>query len=242
MSYEYKQFYRRKLPHIHSPGATLFVTFRLKGSVPKSIIQRWKAEKTQIEAIVMRKQDQSKNDGLQSDESLKQFYRRWFALYEEILHKEISGPVWLKDPAIAKRVEDSFHHLNHQSYKLHAYCIMSNHAHLLSTPLLNERSLTESSRSNRPIFISEHPPISAIMQSIKGYSAREANRILGRKGQFWEPESYDHQVRNAEEFWRIVRYILDNPVKARIVGHWKDWPYSWVDPDLGYSSLTDAAG
>ncbi len=46
MSYEYKQFYRRKLPHIHSPGSTLFVTFRLAGSIPKKVLQQWLAEKS----------------------------------------------------------------------------------------------------------------------------------------------------------------------------------------------------
>lgn len=80
------------------------------------------------------------------------------------------------------------------------------------------------------------------MQSIKGYSAREANRLLNRKGQFWEPESYDHEVRDLNEFWRIVRYILRNPVKARLADTWEAWPFSWVAPELGYSSLTDAAG
>lgn len=46
---EYKQFYRRKLPHIHAPGATLFVTFRLAGSIPKSVIEHWKHEKLWFE-------------------------------------------------------------------------------------------------------------------------------------------------------------------------------------------------
>jgi len=50
MSFEYKQFYRRKLPHIHSPGAILFVTFRLAGSIRKTLIDQWKLEKQLIES------------------------------------------------------------------------------------------------------------------------------------------------------------------------------------------------
>jgi REP element-mobilizing transposase RayT len=67
------------------------------------------------------------------------------------------------------------------------------------------------------------------MQSLKGYTAREANKVLGRRGQFWDPESYDHEVRNGGEFRRIREYILNNPVKAGLVQDWRDWRWSWVE-------------
>ena len=65
------------------------------------------------------------------------------------------------------------------------------------------------------------------MQSLKGYTAYKANRILGRTGQFWEEESYDHEVSNGAELDRIIRYVLDNPVKARLVTHWSQWKWSY---------------
>ncbi|HEY8205051.1 MAG TPA: hypothetical protein VIF81_10025 [Pyrinomonadaceae bacterium] len=34
----YKSFYRRNLPHIQPVGATLFVTFRLAGSLPQQVL------------------------------------------------------------------------------------------------------------------------------------------------------------------------------------------------------------
>lgn len=34
---EYKINYRRNLPHVQPPGATLFVTFRLAGSIPTAV-------------------------------------------------------------------------------------------------------------------------------------------------------------------------------------------------------------
>ena len=56
---------------------------------------------------------------------------------------------------------------------------------------------------------------SLLLKSLKGASAREANRVLGRTGEpFWQKESYDHWVRNAEELERIRKYIENNPVKA----------------------------
>ena len=53
------------------------------------------------------------------------------------------------------------------------------------------------------------------MQRLKGTTAREANRELCRAGTpFWQHESYDRLVRDAQEFGRIENYIVQNPVRA----------------------------
>ena len=62
---------------------------------------------------------------------------------------------------------------------------------------------------------------------MKGYTAREANKILGRTGQpFWQKESYDHWVRDSAELQRIRRYIERNPVKGGLVSRVEDYPWS----------------
>ncbi len=223
MSYEYKQFYRRKLPHIHSPGSTLFVTFRLAGSIPKTVLQQWLAEK----ALLSRK--------TVSDVLELEFRRRWFARFEEILDKQETGPTWLADSRIAEIVADSLKYRDGRDYSLTAYTIMSNHVHSVFAPKLQDRSLTEVRKQGRTAFISADPPLGAIMKSLKGYTARQANKVLQRTGHFWEEESYDHEIRNAEELYRVVRYVLNNPVKAGLVHHWSDWRWSYCRPDLGFS-------
>ena len=83
---------------------------------------------------------------------------------------------------------------------------MANHVHLLVTPR------TEPSR---------------FLKSLKGFTARQANRVLGRTGEpFWQAESYDHWVRNAGEHARIRRYIEQNPVKAGLVQQAEDYRWS----------------
>ena len=63
------------------------------------------------------------------------------------------------------------------------------------------------------------------MKSLKGATAREANRLLGLTGEpFWQKESYDHWVRNASELERIRAYIETNPVKAGLVQNPQDYP------------------
>lgn len=227
MSFEYKQFYRRKLPHINSPGATLFVTFRLFGSIPKTVIEQWKLERDLLNA---ERDKLSKQPGFSPADLIQiqqNFHRRWFGKFEDALHLNSSGPLWLADSRIAEIVANSMHFLNGKDYTMHAFSIMSNHVHWVFTPHLNARSLTEIKSSNPLRFLSSEPPMSAIMKSIKGYSAREANKILNRKGQFWEPESYDHEIENDASFNRIVRYVLNNPVKAGLVKDWRDWKWNW---------------
>ncbi|MSU24178.1 MAG: hypothetical protein EXS32_10195 [Opitutus sp.] len=66
-----------------------------------------------------------------------------------------------------------------------------------------------------------------IVQSWKGYSARAANRLLGRAGAFWQAEPYDHLIRDDADFAHAVRYILENPLKAGL----RDWPWVWASDE-----------
>ncbi len=70
--------------------------------------------------------------------------------------------------------------------------------------------------------------LSRAMRLLKGKSAALCNRVLGRSGPFWQHESYDHVVRDAREYERILAYIANNPVKAGLVEDWQDWPYTFV--------------
>lgn len=91
-------------------------------------------------------------------------------------------------------------------YALAAWVIMSNHVHVLLLPRV---------------------PVSRLMKSLKGYTARHANRLLGRTGTpFWQKESYDHWVRNDEEWNRIAAYIENNPVKAGLVSSPEKYKWS----------------
>ena len=66
----------------------------------------------------------------------------------------------------------------------------------------------------------EAPPLAKTLELLKGYSSRQANQILGLSGTFWQAESYDHVVRPGE-LESIIRYVLDNPVKAGLVDEWE---------------------
>ena len=230
--FDYKPFYRRNLPHIQPSWATFFVTFHLVGSLPRSVLQQWKAEKLRLlnlESNSDRAPDEHKT--FAEKEKFDEWKRQWFRKIEKTLDDAKSGPVWLKDDQIAKVVADSMHYLDGKVYRLDAYCIMANHVHVVFAPLPIQPSTvarTFSLRDNEAQTKSlRYNTLSSIMQSLKGYTARKANRLLGRSGAFWQHESYDHCVRNPNELKRIITYVLNNPVKTGLVNEWQKWQWNY---------------
>jgi putative DNA methylase len=64
------------------------------------------------------------------------------------------------------------------------------------------------------------------MHSIKSYTGSEANKMLKRKGAFWQEDYFDRYIRNSKHYVAVVDYIENNPVKARLCKNPEDWPYS----------------
>ena len=133
-----------------------------------------------------------------------------FVHLDRLLDRPSAGPLYLQMPDIARLVARSIRKGGHTDYTLHAWVVMPNHVHLLVTPLTN---------------------VSAIMQRLKGATAREANRELCRAGMpFWQHESYDRLVRDAQEFARIENYIVQNPVRAGLAASPElyRWSSAWL--------------
>ncbi len=176
-------FYRRNLPHWQPERQTIFLTWRLYGSLPGDFFR-------------------SKTFTSETEPG------RRFRLTDAALDSAQLGPTWLRDPRVAacvlETIERGASALLH--YDLHAFVVMPNHVHLLITPKLALRRITN---------------------GLKGASARQANLILNRTGKsFWQDESFDRWVRDAAEFERIRAYIEKNPVSAGLVERPEDWPWS----------------
>lgn len=211
--FDYKPFYRRNLPHIQPPGATFFVTFHLARSLPRAVLQQWKMEKCQLDGVEDITFEQKQNH--------REWKQQWFQKFEKTLDNAQSGPLWLKDDRIAKEVAESLHYRDGKVYRLDAYCIMANHVHVVFAPLAIQPAGEAQTNSLR------YNTLASIMQSLKGYTAWKANRLLERSGAFWHHESYDRSVRNTNEWQRIVTYVLNNPVKAGLIKDWKKWRWSY---------------
>ncbi|MCB0556369.1 MAG: transposase [Phaeodactylibacter sp.] len=219
-------FYRGILPHWQPPEATFFITYRLFGSVPKVVIQSLR-EIYEMALKEIQNEHQADFGAIMSQLTLKERRKieailkkkrreeEWlhFNRFDDFLDSNLNEPHWLRQPALAQLNADSIHFNANRYFKLWAFCIMSNHIHLLLT-------------------MEQKAPIRwKVMQDMKKYTGREGNKLIGKKGQFLEKESYDHLVRDGR-FNRILAYILDNPVKAGLVKHWQDWPWTYCGPEL----------
>ena len=169
-------FSRRRLPHWQPEGVPLFLTWRLHSTLPAN---RYIGPQ-----------------GLTSG--------RAFVCVDRYLDRATYGPTWLRRDDIAQLVVNALQYGAQKLgyYQLHAWVVMSNHVHVLLTPLV---------------------PASKLEQSVKGFTARQANQILGRTGEpFWQRETYDRWVRNEQEFRRIVGYIERSPVTAGVAARAED--------------------
>lgn len=203
-----KSYYQRHLPHIIPQGETFFVTFRLKNTVPLSVIEHLKNKYAQIENEICEKNIKE----IEKKAYIYDNHKRYFADFDKFLDSNGQKIRHLENPAIAQIVADAIHFYDKKSYQLHSYCIMPNHVHLLITENIQAEILYKTTAS------------------IKRYSVVRANKILQQVGQpFWADESYDHLVRNEQEFENINAYILNNPVKAGLVEKWQDWKFSYCE-------------
>jgi hypothetical protein len=72
-----------------------------------------------------------------------------------------------------------------------------------------------------------------ILRAIKGCSARSINALTGQRGPVWQDESFDHVLRGNESFEETVDYIRQNPVRRGLVSTPEDYPWLWVETDMG---------
>ncbi len=72
--------------------------------------------------------------------------------------------------------------------------------------------------------------LAEIMDAVKGASAHQVNKALGRKGRVWQAESFDHVLRSSENLDAKIIYLLENPVRAELVEQWVDYPWLWKKP------------
>jgi len=185
-----------RLPHWTQTGATYAVTFRLADSLSADVVESWKREREEIER---RAEAQHRELTLHERKELHHLYS---ARVDAILNNG-RGECHLKDERVAGIVQEALRHFHGDHYELIAWAIMPNHVHAVVRPL------------------GEHQ-LSAILHSWKSFTAKQANRVLNRTGQFWQDEYYDHLIRDEEDFRHALEYVISNPEKAGLA----DWP--WV--------------
>jgi REP element-mobilizing transposase RayT len=117
------------------------------------------------------------------------------------------GACWLRRPDIASLVQDSLLYFDGERYRLLAWCLMPNHAHVVIEAVPGHS-------------------LSDVVRGWKSYSARRANERLRRTGRFWHPDYFDRYMRNEDHLVRTIDYVEHNPVKAGLAAVATDWIWS----------------
>ena len=70
------------------------------------------------------------------------------------------------------------------------------------------------------------------MNLFKGRMSRRVRQIRPDLDQVWQASYWDHIVRREEGLYKVLQYILMNPVRAGLVEDW--WTFPWLgSPMLG---------
>ena len=135
---------------------------------------------------------------------------------EEAYHERVEawldagqGHCWLHNQRVAEIVFNAVLHFDGSRYDLFAATVMPNHVHVLFRP-----SGAES--------------LATILRSWKSFTSKQANRVLGRTGAFWQDDYFDRCIRDENHYRDVIRYIAENAVRARLCQRAEDWPWFYL--------------
>ena len=238
-------FHRRNLPHFYRANSTYFITYRLKGTIPLKVLKELKEKyitnktpKTKAEKYINEKLffaeydkylDNNKNIQHLKDEEIAKIVKESLHYYDKIEYSLICYTV------MPNHVHVVFHLLEKEEITSKGFSkrkssqtgMSAVRKTVLQTASLHNKTVPQTFLSVKK-EVKKQANVDDIMKIIKGYSAREANKILNRKGNFWQSESYDHIVRDEDELNRIVKYVIMNPVIAKLVDKWQDWEHTYL--------------
>jgi hypothetical protein len=173
-------YFPRSLPHFDSPHLPQFVTFRLGDSLPAHTAEARPGETA--------------------------------AVHRRRVHKALdagAGVCWLSRPEFAAIACEGIVHGSGQTHDLHAFVVMPNHVHVLTSLRAGYR-------------------LCDVVRGWKSFSARRINALLDRRGPLWQRDYFDRFVRNEAHFFRVRAYIENNPVTAGLTDRADRWPFRSV--------------
>ena len=209
---EKKEHYRWNLPHYQQPGQTYFVTWILKGAIPKNISEVYgrKLEELKHELEVLKRNNADRNV---IEEVQKQYYttrKKHIAFIDDALDRQTDNIVDLSKPENTAIIKDTLTFWEGNKIANYCFCVMSNHVHWVFKTF-------EKDVNGLPVYLE------SILLSVKRFTARQINIAENRTGALWIKESFDTTIRNREHLYNAIEYTLNNPVKAGLVKNRDDW-------------------
>ena len=184
---------RRYLPHCEGEHPIYFVTFRLVDSLPRDFVLHLRHHRESTKKLTPAAEAGADRPRAHDLDGVLE-------TAEGCLDSGL-GECHMRDSRIAKIVADAIQHFQGTRYNLLGWCVMPNHVHVVFAPLGENK-------------------LDATHHSWKSFSALMVNRLLQRRGIFWQREYFDHLVRNERSLLKILHYVKENPTRAGL----PNWP------------------
>ena len=184
--------HKGNLPHWRQTYVTYFVTTRLADSMPQEKLREWQNRRDAwlgAHGLKMPSDIHTLPED-QQHEFHAAFTKQWHQWLDAGYGECLLRRQDVRDILMKRLTSEP---------SLDAWVIMPNRLHALVAPA-DQR-------------------LGDVLQSWKGGSAFEINRLLGRSGPLWQKEPYDHIVRSEAQFQHYRSYIAENPIKAGLEPH-----------------------
>jgi type I restriction enzyme R subunit len=181
------QQHTHRVPHWQQGSVYYFVTWRLADSLPRDKLDRWNEDRT----AWIRSHPEPWDAETEID-----YHAQFSRAIDEWLDAG-EGSCVLRDATLSRLVADALLHFDGVRYVMDAFVIMPNHVHVLFRLLAPYR-------------------LESVVKSWKGFTAREVNQCLGRRGRLWQADYWDRLIRNESHWLKCREYIKANPLKARL--------------------------
>lgn len=100
------------------------------------------------------------------------------------------------------------HYKNKYKIQILSYCLMPNHFHLFVKQFTEDNS------------------ISGFISSLLNSYVKSINKKYNRSGTLFESKTKNKNITDQHYFIWIIKYIIENPVKAKLVNKVYDWEFS----------------
>ena len=118
-------------------------------------------------------------------------------------------PLFRRETIAELFLETLFHYRQEGVFLLHEFVVMHDHTHLILTP-------------------SWRFSLEKAVQRIKGGFSFQVGKQVSSRIEVWPRSFTQHLILDVDDFARHRDYVLDNPVRARLVRKREDYPLSSV--------------
>ncbi len=178
---------RNHLPHWEQVGRSYFITFRLADAVPAHLLRRWQEERE----IWL-----SFHPEPRSAEDEQEYHRRFSSRMDRWLDAG-HGSCVLREERARKIVVEALRYFEGERHHTFSSVVMPNHVH--ACVMLHPECVLEK-----------------VVSAWKRRSARLINDLRGTRGAVWQADYFDRIIRDGGHFDSVVRYIRNNPAKAKL--------------------------